>query len=230
MIYPPRPIRWLDANLEFLVDGRPLRIIQHAGRTYVPVQRLGAEYEIRVVNRGSNRLAALVAVDGLSVITGRPDSDDQPGYLVESNSSITIKGWRRNLDTVAAFTFNDREDSYAARRGHPEKIGIVTLLAIEEAVPHPRPVLEFRKDAPAGPKAERMAQGGVGGTGTGYGRDVDSRVNEVPFNRSANRRTFTYYYDTVANLRRAGVPVDGPPVLVPRHFEFAPPPPSRSKE
>ena len=135
IIYVLRPERRMDVGLECLVDGRPVPTIRSGGRTYLVVPRLGAEYEIRVWNHGPRRIAALVGVDGLSVITGKPVSDDQLGYLVDPQRSVLIKGWRRNLDTVAAFTFNKGEDSYASRMGYPEKIGHISLLAIEEAAP-----------------------------------------------------------------------------------------------
>lgn len=228
IIYVLRPERRMDVGLECLVDGRPVPTIRSGGRTYLVVPRLGAEYEIRVWNHGPRRIAALVGVDGLSVITGKPVSDDQLGYLVDPQRSVLIKGWRRNLDTVAAFTFNKGEDSYASRMGYPEKIGHISLLAIEEAAPRPRILYEAKDKAEPAPASSLRRAGGYGGTGTGYGRDVDSRAIEVPFTRGPNRFTLSFTYDTEANLRRAGVPVDSPPgVEVPRDTEFAPPPPDR---
>ena len=35
-------------GFEVLVDGRPLRTVCHRGKTYLPVPRLGVEYEIRI--------------------------------------------------------------------------------------------------------------------------------------------------------------------------------------
>lgn len=231
--YVMPPERRMDVGLECLVDGRSVPVVHYAGRTYLVVPRLGAQYEIRVWNRGPRRIAALVGVDGLSVITGKPVADDQLGYLVDPQRSVLIKGWRRNLDTVAAFTFNRGEDSHASRMGYPEKIGQITLLAIEEAAPRPRIMYEGRDKAEsaAAPSSNylRKAGGyGGGGTGTGYGRDVDSRAIEVPFTRGPNRFTLSFIYDTEANLRRAGVPIDSPsPVGISRDTEFAPPPSDR---
>jgi hypothetical protein len=215
----------MRVDLDVLVDGRPLPTIRHAGRTYVPVPRLGIEYTIRVWNHGPRRITAIVSVDGLSVINGRPASETHPGYIVAPGTAIEIKGWRRDVDTVAAFRFEEREKSYAARMGRPENIGVIGLVAFEEMGWLPRPRLE-QKDAVA-PKG-RMAVGGVGGTGTGYGRDLDSRVYEVPFVRSTNKRAITLYYDTTDALREAGVPMDRPiPVPFPGDTEFVPPPPGR---
>jgi hypothetical protein len=216
----------MRVNLEVLVDGEPLRTIEYGGKTYLPVPRLGTEYQIRVWNHGPRRIAAVVSVDGLSVINGRPASESGTGYLVSPHSSILIKGWRENLEKVAAFSFEERDKSYASLVGRPENIGVIGLIAIEEEVKTP-PRLELEKSDGAAP-AGKSTMRDVGGTGTGYGRDVDSPAEYVPFVRSNNKRTMTFYYDTVAALRRAGVPVDG---HGPKPFpgDFVPPPPRYSK-
>ena len=225
VVMPRWPVE-MRVDLEILVDGRPLRIIHHAGKDYLPVPRCGEEYEIRVWNHGPRRVAAVVSVDGLSVITGKRASETGPGYVVDPYSSVLIKGWRRNMETAAAFRFVDREKSYASRVGKPEDIGVIGLVAFEEMVRLPRPYLE--KSDSAAPSAQ-LAHSEVGGTGTEYGRDVDSRICYVSFVRSSNRRTMTLYYDTREALRDAGVPVDWPrhypPVPFPADSNFAPPPP-----
>lgn len=220
------PPRWdgMRVSLEILIDGKPLRTVQHQGKTYLPVPRLGTEYHIRVVNHGPYRVVAIVSVDGLSVLNGQTASEDHPGYIVAPRSDIVIKGWRRNMDSVSAFSFEERDKSYASRVGKPENIGVLGLIAIEELVARPR-IYSMEKRA-AGPQAAVKEQGTVGGTGTGYGREIDSRIYYVDFVRSANKRTITMYYDTVENLRKAGVPVDRPmPVPFPANTEFVPPPP-----
>jgi hypothetical protein len=212
----------MHVGLEVLVDGKPLPTISHAGKTYLPVPRLGQEYEIRVFNRGPRRIAAIVSVDGLSVINGKPASQDSPGYLVDAHSDILIKGWRRSMATVATFSFVDRADSYASRVGRPENVGVIGLLAIEEQVYRPLP----REIDRAAPSAAKRLGEGAGSIGTGYGRDVDSEAYYVPFVRSNNRRVVTFYYDTEDALRRAGVIGDTWPLPVPfPGDEFAPPPP-----
>jgi hypothetical protein len=192
----------MHVGMEILVDGRPLPTVRHAGKLYLPVPWVGAEYEIRVWNYGPLRVAAVVSVDGLSVVNGRPASEDSPGYLVAPYSSVVIKGWRRNLDAVAAFRFVGRDESYAGKTGRPENIGVIGLVAIEELVWQPRPGLER---ADAGSPSAKGARAALGGIGTEYGREVDSRAYYVPFVRSTNRQTIALYYDTVEALREAGV-------------------------
>jgi hypothetical protein len=220
----PRP-GLMRVSLDVLVDGVPVRTITHGWRTYLPVPRLGAEYAIRVHNHGPRRITAIVSVDGLSVINGQPASEEHPGYIVDPYSSIVIKGWRRDRETVAAFSFEERDKSYASRMGHPENVGVIGLIAIEEWGREPRPLLERKPDA--ADEAKR-ASGLLGGTGTGYGRDIESRVYTVPFVRSGNKQTVTIYYDTIEALRRAGIPVDPYyPVPFPGDPKYAPPPPEK---
>lgn len=224
---PKRPelmprVEEMQVGLEVLLHGKSLRTVEHLGKTYLPVPRVGAEYQIRVWNHGPRRIVAMVSVDGLSVINGEPASEAQPGYLVSPYSHILIKGWRRDLDTVAAFRFVDRDKSYANLVGKPENVGVIGLIAIEELAVRPLPRME-KQTGPAGKRAHAE----VGSIGTEYGRDIDSRVYYVPFARSSNKRMITIYYDTVAELRKAGVPVNG---RMPLPFPgdpptFVPPPP-----
>jgi hypothetical protein len=217
---PPlvRPV-WPRVTLEVLVDGRPLPTFRYDGRTYLPVPRLGLEYEIRVTNHGPRRIAALVSVDGLSVINGQPASEANPGYIVAAQGQIRIKGWRRDLETVATFRFVERGKSYAALMGHPEKVGTIRLLAIEEQVTWPRDALERSATA-------KQTYGKGGNVGTEYGREISSGAYYVPFLRSANRWTVTIHYDTAEALRGDGIPFDLlPPGPSPISSEFAPPPP-----
>jgi len=193
----------MNVNLDVLIHGRPAKLISHEGRLYLPVPRVGTEYELRVTNRGMWRITAIASVDGLAVITKEPASETQPGYVVDPGGRIEIKGWRRDMDTVAAFTFEDRENSFANRLGYPDNVGVIGLVAIEEAQT-PRHILKEEKTA------AKCADSAAGGTGTGWGRDLNSSVVEVPFVRGNHKRTITIYYDTEDALRKIGVPVDSP--------------------
>jgi hypothetical protein len=198
----------MRVNLDVLVDGQPVRLVSHEGRLYLPVPRLGVEYALRVTNHGPRRITAVLSVDGLSVLNSKPASVHQPGYIVDPTRSIVIQGWRRDRDTVKAFTFEPRHRSYAWQLGHRGNVGVIGLVAIEEWGRLPREFLEDRPGGFAGSLKARSAE--VGGTGTGAGRDIDSPVILVPFVRSSHRRAITIYYDTPEALRRAGIPIDPP--------------------
>jgi hypothetical protein len=222
-VEPARP--WpgpMAVRLDVLVDGRPVPTVAYRGKTYLPVPSLGAEYAVRVTNDGPRRVVAVVSVDGLSVISGQPASEHQPGYVVSAGGAVTIKGWRRDLDRVAAFRFVDRADAYASRVGRPENVGVIGLVAIEEYAP-PMPLARGMKES--ADAYARSPRSEVGSVGTEYGRDLDSWAYYVPFSRSANKRVLTIYYDTAEELRRIGVPVDWPtPRPFPMDRPFAPPP------
>jgi hypothetical protein len=205
------PQTGMHVGMDVLVNGRAVRLIAHEGCLYLPVSRMGSEYELRVTNHGVRRVTAIVSVDGLSVITSEPASDRQAGYLVDPYGNIVIKGWRRDSDTVAGFTFEERENNYAYRMGRRDNLGVIELVAFEEEDTSPRPVL--RNETPVDARSVGI---GIGGTGTGWGRDINSEVVRVPFVRSASKRTMAIYYDTPEALRRIGVPVDtsDPPRLV----------------
>ncbi len=224
--YVVPPERAGTVSLEVVIDGHPLRTIRHAGKTYLPVPWLGEEYALRVRNSGTRRVLAIVSVDGLSVISGKPASPSGMGYVIEPGTAITIEGWRRSLGHVATFRFTSREDSYAARMGHPENVGVIGLVAIEERHGPPHP-LALKSEGKAMPSRGAL-DAAAGGTGTGYGRDIGSPAYVVPFERGRVIARTTLYYDTADALRRAGVPVDGRyPVPFPAPYEFAPPPPGR---
>lgn len=201
----PHPWPVMRVGLEVLVDGRPVATIQHRGKIYLPVPRLDTDYQIRVRNYGSRRITAVVSVDGLSVMNGQPASERHPGYIVAPYSSLVIDGWRRDNNTVEAFRFTDRFNSYAAKSGRPENIGVIGLVAFEEMSRWPRPLPMERGKMAA--RADRTGAA-VGNTGTGKGHDMHSPIVEVPFVRSHNRRTVTIWYDTADALRRAGIPVE----------------------
>lgn len=208
-------------SLDILVDGRPQPTIPHEDKTYLPVRRVGAAYEIRIWNHGPRRITAIVSVDGLSVMNGEPASENHPGYIVAPYGHIVIKGWRRSIDAVAAFRFVDRGKSYANLVGRPDNVGVIGLVAFEELAT-PRPEVERQRLAAP---AFRDRNGSVGSIGTEYGHEVDSHAYYVDFVRSDRRHAITIYYDSVDALREAGVPVDRPrPEPFPADH-FVPPPP-----
>jgi hypothetical protein len=53
----------------------------------------------------------------LSVLTGQPASEEDPGYIIPSYSPLRIKGWRHSDDEVGAFKFTTKNNSYAHVQG-----------------------------------------------------------------------------------------------------------------
>lgn len=89
-----------------------------SGRYYVEARR-GARYSLRLANRTGERLAVLMTVDGLNVISGDKQPSGQPGrmYVLDPWESASIQGWRTSLDDIRRFTFVDEQGSYASRSG-----------------------------------------------------------------------------------------------------------------
>src|ERR1039457_4760814 len=84
--------------------GERLQIWRHAGRNYVAVNP-GDRYAVEIRNKTGARVLSVVSVDGVNVISGATASTSQPGYVLAAWESMEIKGWRKNMDEVAAFYF-----------------------------------------------------------------------------------------------------------------------------
>lgn len=86
-------------------------------------------------------LLAVVSVDGVNVIAGQSADPSQSGYVVSSRASIDIQGWRRSLSQTAAFYFTSLPDSYAARTGRPEHVGVIGVAVFRKRqAPPPAPI------------------------------------------------------------------------------------------
>jgi len=61
----------------------------------------------------------VTSVDGVNVVSGETAAWDQGGYVFGPGDRYQITGWRKSDAEVAAFTFTDLANSYAARTGRP---------------------------------------------------------------------------------------------------------------
>jgi len=189
-------------------SGRPLPVHVHDGRYYV-AGKPGREYAIRVSNRLGEDLLATVSVDGVNVVSGETAAYRQGGYILGPRSTYDIKGWRKSLDRVAAFYFSRIEDSYAARTGRPDEVGVigVALFRRKSTVQDREADVLSRKEAPQA--AQRSAAGAAAESelGTGHGRSVASAVRHAEFERAteAPEEIIAIYYDSYDNLLARGV-------------------------
>jgi hypothetical protein len=125
---PPPPYR---VELEAL-DGSPLPTFRQSGRSFV-LGEPGVRYNVRVSNPTGERVEVVLTVDGRDAVSGQPgDYVSQRGYLIEPWGSLLVEGFRRSMDEVAAFRFTERGDSYSARRGTPENVGVVGVAVFPE--------------------------------------------------------------------------------------------------
>lgn len=123
-------------------DGRVLPVYEKDGRRWV-VGTPGAEYAIRVCNTTGARVLAVMSVDGVNVVSGDSASPSQAGYVLDARECTDINGWRKNLSSVAAFYFTELPDSYAARTGRPDNVGVIGVAFFRE---RPQPMVW--KDVP----------------------------------------------------------------------------------
>ena len=182
-------------------EGRWLQVYRHEGRAYV-AGKPGHEYQIRVASRLREDLLAVMSVDGVNVITGQTAHPSQSGYVLSPRGALDVQGWRRSLAQTAAFYFTALPDSYAARTGRPDDVGVIGI-ALFRRKQEPRPM------APIAPEASRSrgAEERDAGLGTGHGRHEHSPAVHVNFERatSAPAEVITLYYDSRANLVARGV-------------------------
>jgi len=128
-------------------SGRKLPTFLHQGQLFV-LGAAGARYNVRVTNQTTERVEAVVTVDGRDVLSGQPgDYVRQRGYVLPARGSVLIEGFRRSESEVAAFRFTAPSNSYSARMGTPENVGVVGVALFTEA---PAPVKVARPDLPYG--------------------------------------------------------------------------------
>lgn len=118
----------------------------------------GGRYAIEVRNRSGGRLLAVTAVDGINVLSGATAGFDQAGYVFDPGESYQITGWRKSNNEVAAFTFTDLPNSYAARTGRAANVGVIGVAVFRERVP--RYIPPRITQAPVPGAAEARAQAG----------------------------------------------------------------------
>ena len=141
--------------------GERLQVYRHAGRLYVE-GKAGERYAVELRNRSGGRILTVLSVDGVNAVTGQTAAASQSGYVLSSGGRAEIAGWRKDLGDVAAFYFTALPDSYAARTGRPDNVGVIGVAVYQEYLEPPR----ARLDAPALAKTEaagRMSAGDAAG-------------------------------------------------------------------
>ena len=219
-------------------SGERLPIYRHSGRLYVE-GKAGERYAVELRNRTGGRVLTVLSVDGVNAVSGQTAAAGQTGYVLGSWSSAEIAGWRKDLNDVAAFYFTALPDSYAARTGRPDNVGVIGVAVYKEYVEPPRVMLEpppaARSDGPrpsAYDSAGRMSGGAPAAPsesaaqrnkmaeeklGTGHGERIHAPTQHTEFRRasSAPVETITIYYDSRQNLIAQGI--------IPRHARLPQP-------
>ncbi|MDZ7651532.1 MAG: hypothetical protein U5L03_02630 [Burkholderiaceae bacterium] len=143
--------------------GQRLPIYQHQGRRYV-AGTPGARYAVAVRNRSGGRVLAVVAVDGVNAVSGETAGWHQTGYVLDPGQRYEVRGWRKSQERIAAFEFTALSDSYAARTGRPNDVGVIGVALFREAVrPEPQMLApstrsEARSESRRGGSNEQSAE------------------------------------------------------------------------
>ena len=183
----------------------------HQGQAYV-VGKPGNEYRIALRNRQGEDLLAVMSVDGVNVITGESAHPRQSGYVLGPRGRLEVKGWRKSLARTASFYFTELGDSYAARTGRPDNVGVIGVALFRRKPELPQP---FSGIAPA-PRAEahsrREAADASAPLGTGHGRIETSYARRVEFERATETpaETMVIRYGSYRNLVALGVIRESP--------------------
>jgi hypothetical protein len=201
----------VDVEIYDRSAGRLLPVYWHAGERYVAGEP-GHEYEVRICNRSPGRVLTVTSVDGVNVINGQTAAAHQTGYVLDPYGTVEIDGWRKSMAEVAAFYFTSLPDSYAARTGRPDNVGVIGVAVFRERVPYA--ILreqEAATNAPA-PAAESSnssakADDMLGKLGTGHGERHDSGATYTQFERASDEpeAVIRIFYDSRRNLVAHGV-------------------------
>jgi hypothetical protein len=145
----------LDLAVVDRETGQTLPTYADDGRLYV-AGTPGHRYSVRMVNRTGARVLAVLSVDGVNAVSGQTADTSQTGYVLDAWESTEIAGWRKNLDEIAQFNFTALPNSYAARTGRPQNVGVIGVAVFTERMPAWREREAIAKDA--APPAPPMAQ------------------------------------------------------------------------
>ena len=238
--------RLADISIHDRTENRRLQVYWHEGKAWV-IGKPGNEYQITVQNR-SEDVMAVMSVDGINIVSGESARPDQTGYVLAARRSFDIAGWRKSTAQTAAFYFTQLPESYAARTGRPDDVGVIGVAlfrrkAYEPPVsvaPPASPFNDYRPSPYSGRSAKsesaaradsaaesapsaRQAEGRILSEeriGTGHGRIEDSRVSYTSFERAGNApsEVVAIYYDSYRNLVARGVIRQPAVPVAPRPF------------
>ena len=206
-------------EMDVIVNGRPVAEYYARGTTYVEALQ-GAEYELRLRNSSSDRVAVALSVDGLNTIDARHTSAwNASKWVIEPYQTITISGWQMSSERARRFYFTNERDSYGAKLGQTANLGVISAVFFRERrrivpVTPPYPITRDRMEP------ERSAKSGSGEAArdnraaapvpdddyaaTGIGRNVRHDVRWVDLDlesRPAGEVTIRYeYYSALLKL------------------------------
>ena len=183
-----------------------------------------------------NRELVIISVDGLNVLNGKPANFNQGGYVIEkrptNQNCLTVKGWRKSLNEVAQFTFENINNSYNAKsRNDKNNIGVIGFAIFDEkGVMTPREVVSnITRDESSSRYEAREKSMEMNGMqiqeplssnqiqsikrveneklGTGHGKRIISQTQEVVFEKEYlnPNQVITIEYKSYEELESMGI-------------------------
>jgi hypothetical protein len=221
----------VDVQVQNQDTGALLQRLPHRGRDYLEGQP-GERFAVVLQNLTGERVLAVLSVDGVNAISGQTAGGSQAGYVLEAWQRIEVRGWRKSYSDVAEFYFTDLPDSYAARTGRPQNVGVIGVAAFRERRYEPAPppyqpmpqIGRAESSAPPTAKSSSSADAAAGAPasapyerrsreataqeiGTGHGQRRYDPVTGTHFERESARpnQVVALYYDSYQALVARGV-------------------------
>lgn len=208
-------------------SGRWLPEYDHRGQAWIAGVP-GHRYAVRLTNTTGRRVLVVLSVDGVNAVTGQTAAASQGGYVLAPWESAEIAGWRKSLDDVAQFVFTDLPDSYAARTGRPDNVGVIGIAVFRErqlrpvyAPPPPAspPIAAqagarerasgdaAKASSPTAAAEQAMAEAAPQRLGTGHGQREWAPVGQTEFVRASRtpHQVSQIRYDDADTLVALGI-------------------------
>jgi hypothetical protein len=128
----------VDVQVQNEDTGAVLPLLPWHGQQFVEGQP-GQRFAVSLQNLTGERVLAVLSVDGVNAISGQTAGASQAGYVLDPWQRVEVRGWRKSYSDIAEFYFTDLPDSYAARTGRPENVGVIGVAAFRERHYEPVP-------------------------------------------------------------------------------------------
>ena len=121
-----------NVSMHVQVNGRACKEYTHKGMSFIEA-RSGTNYTVKIKNDNPYRVMAVLSVDGLDVVTGKPAEETNTGYIIDAYSSLDVKGYRISDDNSASFIFTSKGKSYVQQaKSNATNAGVIGLRTFKE--------------------------------------------------------------------------------------------------
>jgi hypothetical protein len=192
--WPPQPLETVATengfSVEVVVYGAPATEYAARGRRYIEALE-NAEYELRIHNPSSSRVAVALSVDGLNSIDARHTSAwDAHKWVIEPYGTISVRGWQMSSENARRFYFTTERDSYAAKLGQASNLGVISAVFFRERgqpviVTQTRPNPLYRKEDDTRTARERSESAPTRGGSTDAAKEKSAPSYPSPDDESA---------------------------------------------